>query len=158
MEFYCDGCQRGHKKGKATKSHSFISVDHGWKIMSASAASTASNSISSSSSSSSSNPSFSSQSRSNQCLIHPHQEIDTFCQTDQEPICSKCAVEFHSGHSFKNWENVFKLLQGWNYSIIQSGFSKSQNGWRNWISQVELVYFLMVVLSWVNMEMGKYQF
>ena len=32
-EFYCDGCQRGHKKGKATKSHKFISVDDGWKLI-----------------------------------------------------------------------------------------------------------------------------
>ena len=29
QEFYCEGCQRGHKKGKATKSHKFISVDDG---------------------------------------------------------------------------------------------------------------------------------
>ena len=36
QEFYCEGCQRGHKKGKATKSHKFISVDDGWKFISGS--------------------------------------------------------------------------------------------------------------------------
>jgi len=90
-EFYCDGCQRGHKKGKATKSHSFISVDDGWKIVACS-----------------SNPfgSSNSQARSSYCLIHPQFEIDTFCNTDQELTCSKCVTEFHSGHIFTKIEKM----------------------------------------------------
>ena len=46
------------------------------------------------------------QQRSAHCLVHPHLQIDSYCNTDQEPICSKCAVEFHSGHAFTKLENV----------------------------------------------------
>jgi len=88
QEFYCEGCERGHKKGKATKSHSFFSVDDGWKMVSGGASGD------------------SSQQRSAHCLVHPHLQIDSYCNIDQEPICSKCAVEFHSGHTFTKLENL----------------------------------------------------
>ena len=91
-EFYCDSCQKGHKKMKMSASHTFVSVDDGWKIVSAST--------------STSDSASALTVRSSHCLKHPQQEINTFCNNDQEFVCPQCAVQFHSGHTFTLLENL----------------------------------------------------
>ena len=34
------------------------------------------------------------------CQHHPGLEIDTFCKTDDQPLCAKCAVSSHKSHDF----------------------------------------------------------
>ena len=85
---HCQGCERGHKKGKMSKSHSFIYVDDGWKMISGDTSAG------------------SAQSRSNHCLVHPQLEINTLCNQDGDLVCSQCFVDFHNGHSFTPLKNV----------------------------------------------------
>ena len=55
------------------------------------------------------------------CQKHIGTEINTFCKTCNEAICSMCAVEKHSGHTFCPLSQVTDPLQdhiaGYNISI-----------------------------------------
>lgn len=42
------------------------------------------------------------------CKIHQDFDICSFCQVCEEPICSRCLVQMHQGHSFQEIEKVYK--------------------------------------------------
>ena len=88
--FFCDRCQKSHKKLKATAHHHFISLDDYFKV--------------------DPNPSSSarigSKNRISHCSEHPQQVIDSFCKTCMISICPSCAVKSHSGHHFSPIEEV----------------------------------------------------
>ena len=42
------------------------------------------------------------------CKIHKDFDICSFCQFCEEPICSRCLVQMHQGHSFQEIEKVYK--------------------------------------------------
>ena len=71
-QYFCAGCQRGHKRQKGTASHELVSVEKALKgKMKASVV---------------------------HCEKHPHQEINTYCHTDKQAICAECVVEHHKEH------------------------------------------------------------
>jgi len=71
----CAGCSRGHKRGRATATHDIVTLKE------ALTGTTALPKIP-------------------RCQKHVGYEVDTYCQTCNEAVCSKCAVEKHSGHTF----------------------------------------------------------
>lgn len=48
------------------------------------------------------------------CKIHKDFDICSFCQFCEEPICSRCLVQMHQGHSFQEMKKCtkrkFKIL------------------------------------------------
>ena len=32
--------------------------------------------------------------------MHPHQEVNSYCKTDQTAVCPQCVVDSHKGHDF----------------------------------------------------------
>lgn len=42
------------------------------------------------------------------CKMHKDFDICSFCQVCEEPICSRCLVQMHQGHSFQEIEKVYK--------------------------------------------------
>jgi len=32
------------------------------------------------------------------CQKHPHQEVNSYCKTDQTAVCPQCALDFYKGH------------------------------------------------------------
>jgi len=79
-QYFCSGCQRGHKKPRTTAGHEFVSVDKALKgKMKTSVL---------------------------HCEKHPHQEINTYCHTDNLAICAECSVDFHKGHEVDRLVNV----------------------------------------------------
>jgi len=76
-QFFCDTCQKMHQKQKATSHHQYISVDEALQGGSASSAP-----------------------RILHCQKHPHQEVNSYCKTDQTAVCPQCVVESHQGHEF----------------------------------------------------------
>ena len=45
------------------------------------------------------------------CKKHPLQDIDTYCKTCKEALCSKCAIANHPDHSFRPLEEIAAELQ-----------------------------------------------
>ena len=45
------------------------------------------------------------------CQRHPLQEIDTYCKTCKEALCSKCAISDHPDHSFRPLDEIAAELQ-----------------------------------------------
>ena len=68
--FIGERCQKGHKASKAKASHVVVKVDDYFK---------------------GSGPT----TRVLFCQHHPGSEINTFCQTDDQPMCAQCAVSSH---------------------------------------------------------------
>jgi len=85
VEYFCEQCIRPHMKGKATASHTYSSIEHSLeKGLST---------------------------RSSHCPKHPRQEITSFCNNCQVAICSDCAVDYHSGHTFCRLPEVIEKLK-----------------------------------------------
>ena len=40
------------------------------------------------------------------CQKHPHQEVNSYCKTDQTAVCAECVVDFHKGHDFDRLVNI----------------------------------------------------
>jgi len=90
-QFQCDFCKKSHLKAKISSQHQFITIDEALKGGSASSAP-----------------------RILHCQKHPHQEVNSYCKTDQTAVCPQCVVEFHQGHEF----NLLSTLsQGFKDSI-----------------------------------------
>ena len=87
-QYFCDGCQRGHKRLRRATGHEFVSVEKASKEkMQASVV---------------------------HCEKHPHQEINTYCHQDKQAICLECAVDFHKEHKV---ERLAKVAQGFKEEI-----------------------------------------
>ena len=88
--YFCDGCQRAHKKPRTTAGHEFVSVDKALKEkMKTSVV---------------------------HCEKHPHLEINTYCHTDKLAICAECVVDSHVGHQVGRLTSV---VQGFKEEISQ---------------------------------------
>ena len=88
FQYFCAGCQRAHKKPRTTAGHEFVSVEKALKgKMKASVV---------------------------HCEKHPHQEINTYCHTDKQAICSECAIDFHKGHEV---DRLAHVVQGFKEEI-----------------------------------------
>jgi len=87
-QYFCSGCQRGHKKPRTTAGHEFVSVDKALKgKMKTSVL---------------------------HCEKHPHQEINTYCHTDKLAICSECSVDSHKEHKI---DRLINVVQGFKKEI-----------------------------------------
>ena len=90
---FCATCKRVHLKPKAFPHHQFISIDEAMKPGGSG-----------------------SVSRTTRCDKHPHLEINAYCQTDKQAICSECILDFHKGHEVERLANV---VQGFKEEITQ---------------------------------------
>jgi len=79
-------CSGGHKRGKATASHQQIPLEEAL----------AGNAT---------------VKRIPRCQKHIGNEVDTYCKTCNDAVCSKCLSEKHSGHSFCPLSQVTGPLQ-----------------------------------------------
>jgi len=84
-QFFCEGCQRCHKRARGTATHQFISSE---------VALTDKASI-----------------RVPTCPTHSAQEITAFCLTCKEPICPECGVKKHSTHAFSDLKEASVRFQ-----------------------------------------------
>ena len=84
-QFFCEGCQRCHKRARGTANHQFISSE---------VALTDQASI-----------------RVPTCPHHSHQEITAFCLTCKEPICPECGIRRHSTHAFSELKEASLRFQ-----------------------------------------------
>nr|XP_034320354.1 uncharacterized protein LOC105317671 [Crassostrea gigas] len=41
------------------------------------------------------------------CKEHPSKDIDMICENCQVPLCSKCAIQEHRGHTFEDLETIY---------------------------------------------------
>jgi len=79
--FFGDRCAKSHLKSKANASHVVVKVAEYFK---------------------GSGPT----TRILFCQHHPGSEIDTFCKTDDQPMCSKCVVPNHNSHHLVKLKDV----------------------------------------------------
>ena len=89
---FCASCKKPHLKTKASAHHQFLSLDEALASGGGGGGSAVS--------------------RITRCEKHPQQEINTYCHTDKQAICSECSVDFHKGHEVDRLMNVvqgFKL-------------------------------------------------
>jgi len=42
------------------------------------------------------------------CQKHPHQEVNSYCKTDQTAVCAECAIDLHKGHDVDRLINISK--------------------------------------------------
>jgi len=84
-QFHCDACKKAHLKTKGMTNHQHISVDEALKEGSASSAP-----------------------RILHCQKHPHQEVNSYCKTDQTAVCAECVIDFHKGHEVDRLVNISK--------------------------------------------------
>ena len=75
-QFQCDACKKIHLKAKSSSHHQFVTV----RALKGGSASSAPRIL--------------------HCQKHPHQEVNSYCKTDQTAVCPQCVVEFHQGHEF----------------------------------------------------------
>ena len=90
-QFFCDTCQKIHLKFKVMVGHQFITIDEALKGGSSSSAP-----------------------RILHCQRHPHQEVNSYCKTDQTAVCAECVVDFHKGHDFVR---LLRVSQGFKDTI-----------------------------------------
>ena len=90
-QFHCDACKKAHLKTKGMTNHQHISVDEALKEGSASSAP-----------------------RILHCQKHPHQEVNSYCKTDQTAVCPQCALDSHKGHDV---DPLSTLSQGFKDTI-----------------------------------------
>ena len=50
------------------------------------------------------------------CEKHPHLEINSYCHTDKQAICTECILDFHKEHKIDRLPNV---AQGFKEEITQ---------------------------------------
>ena len=79
--FIGGNCCKAHSKSKATAAHVVVTVDDYFK---------------------GSGPA----TRILFCQFHPGSEIDTFCKTDDQPMCTQCIVPAHNSHSLVKLKDV----------------------------------------------------
>ena len=72
---FCSTCKKTHLRPKMSAHHQFITTDEALKGGSAS-----------------------STPRILHCQKHPHQEVNSYCKTDQTAVCPQCALDFYKGH------------------------------------------------------------
>ena len=106
-QFFCENCQKMHQKQKISAHHQYISIDEALKGGSASSAR-----------------------RILHCQRHPHQEVNSYCKTDQAAGCAECAIDLHKGH------DVDRLVN------ISQGFKDTISTLVNEVSFDSLVIFL----------------
>ena len=88
-QYFCESCQRAHKRPRTTTAHEFVSVEKALKgKMKTSLV---------------------------HCEKHPQQETNTYCHTDKLAICAKCILD-HKGHEV---DRLIKVLQGFKEEISQ---------------------------------------
>ena len=90
---FCGNCKKPHLRPKSMAHHQFISLDEATKPGSGVFVS-----------------------RLIRCEKHPHLEINTYCHTDRQAICSECAIDHHKGHEV---ERLAKVVQGFKEEISQ---------------------------------------
>jgi len=85
-QYFCEGCQRGHKRAKASASHQFTTVANAL------------------------------QGRLKtlvlHCGKHPEQELTSYCRVEEVTACLKCVVESHMGHRVDTLANSAKEVRG----------------------------------------------
>jgi len=86
-EYHCDACHAIHKKSKAGRNHTYVSLDH-------------------------LDFNRSLPPRPLLCPLHPHLEIDAFCVHDNVPVCPKCAVEDHGDHKISALSQAISQTKG----------------------------------------------
>jgi len=77
-QYFCSGCQRGHKRIKTTTGHEFVSVDKALK------------------------------GKMKALVVHcerHHLEINTYCHTDRQVICPECILD-HKEHKIDRLVNL----------------------------------------------------
>jgi len=79
--FIGGNCSKVHNKAKATAAHVVVPLDEYFK-----------------GSGSAAHILF--------CQHHPALEIDTFCKTDDQPMCAKCAVPAHNSHNLVQLKDI----------------------------------------------------
>jgi len=82
-QFQCDSCRRIHLKAKVSAHHQFVTVRDALKGGSPSSAP-----------------------RILHCQMHPHQEVISYCKTDQTAVCPQCVVDAHIGHDVGRLVNI----------------------------------------------------
>ena len=90
---FCDACKKLHTKARGTGRHQFISLDEVMKLGGGG-----------------------SVMRIAHCDKHPHLEINTYCHTDKQAICTECILDFHKEHKIDRLPNV---AQGFKEEITQ---------------------------------------
>jgi len=87
-QYFCGGCQRGHKRLRTATGHEFVSVEKAQKgKMKASVM---------------------------HCEKHPHLQINYYCHTDKQAICSECGLEHHKDHKTSK---LVEMVQGFKEEI-----------------------------------------
>ena len=72
-QFLCEGCQRAHKRSRASLNHQFTTPEEGDIL----------NKL---------------KKRIGRCSRHPAFEVTMYCDDDSELACPLCSVEYHKGH------------------------------------------------------------
>ena len=90
---FCDACKKLHTKARGTGRHQFISLDEVMKLGGGG-----------------------SVMRIAHCEKHPHLEINTYCHTDKQAICTECILDFHKRHEV---ERLVNLVKGFKEEITQ---------------------------------------
>ena len=75
MMNYCTDCKKVHLKPRVTAHHQFIPLEQALGERSNLSAP-----------------------RITHCKVHHHQEVTSYCKTDQIAVCPQCAVDSHRGH------------------------------------------------------------
>jgi len=92
---FCGDCKKVHLKPKMSAHHQFITIDEALKGGSSSSAS-----------------------RILHCQKHPHQEVNSYCKTDQTAVCPQCVVDSHMGHDVGNLTNLSKGFKDTIYTLV----------------------------------------
>lgn len=85
-KFYCNPCHRSmceqckddHQKGSETKGHEMVPYRLRKRKL-----------------------------PEEKCKEHPSKDIDMICENCQVPLCSKCAIQEHRGHTFEDLETIY---------------------------------------------------
>jgi len=84
-QFQCDSCKKIHLRAKSSSQHQFITIDEALKGGSSSSAP-----------------------RILHCQKHSHQEVNSYCKTDQTAVCAECVVDAHIGHDVSRLVDISK--------------------------------------------------
>ena len=70
------------------------------------------------------------QGRSSRCQIHPDLVIDTYCETCNKSLCSRCIIEKHSKHDFGPLEKRVEALQDKIVNLTVTSIDREQGAER----------------------------